>query len=140
MIIRYASLAAVVSAAMLLSACSSTPEVVPSSGPRAATSAEQVRIYEKEPKRYEKLGQVTVSRNEGVSWSDRGDATAGFDLLKKKAAALGANGLLLKVDDPKDNKRRVLAGYHDEFYQVPVSDTEPPQGMAQAIYDLSEEK
>ena len=136
--VRYTSLA-VLTAALLLSACSSKPEVVPSSGPRAPTSADQVKILQKEPKRYEKLGMVTVSRDEGASWSDKGDATAGFDILKRKAAALGANGLLLKVDAPHDPKRMILAGYHDEWYQISVTTGTPPQGMAQAIFVLPEE-
>jgi hypothetical protein len=135
--VRYTSLA-VLAAALLLSACSSKPEVVPSSGPRSPTSADQVKILQKEPKRYEKLGMVTVSRDEGASWSDKGDATVGFDILKRKAAALGANGLLLKADAQHDQHRMILAGYHDEWYQVPVTTDTPPKGMAQAIHVLSE--
>jgi len=76
---RYTRLA-ILSAALLLSACASKPEVVPSSGPRAPTLPDQVQIYQKEPQRYEKLGAVSVSRNEGASWDDRGDATAGYDV------------------------------------------------------------
>jgi hypothetical protein len=134
---RYTRLA-ILSAALLLSACASKPEVVPSSGPRPPTSPDQVQIYQKEPKRYEKLGAVSVSRNEGASWDDRGDATAGFDILKRKAAALGANGLLLIAADEAANSKRITAGYHGNYYEIPVSRTTPPYGLAQAIYVLSE--
>src|SRR5215213_1173890 len=121
-------------AALLLAGCSSQPEIVPTSGPRPPTSAEQVQIYQKEPKRYERLGALSVSRDEGASWDERGDATAGFDILKRKAAALGANGLLLMSADPAANNKRITAGYHGEYFQIPVTRTSPPQGMAQAIY------
>ena len=42
-----------------------------------------------------KLGGISVSRDEGATWDDKGDATVGIDLLKKKAAALGANVLYI---------------------------------------------
>jgi hypothetical protein len=133
--VRFTPLA-VLSAVLLLSACQSKPEVVPSSGPRPPTSADQVHIFQEAPKRYEKLGGVSVSRDEGATWDDKGDATVGIDLLKRKAAALGANGLLLIPERGKDENRRILAGYRGEYYQVPVSTGTPPHGMAQAIYVL----
>src|SRR5688500_17430619 len=126
------------SVALLLSACASKPEVVPSSGPRIATSAGQVKFYQTEPRKYEKLGNVTVSRDEGATWDHRGDATAGFDILKKKAAALGANGLLLKADEDIDEHQQILAGYHGDYYQISVSNAQPRHAMAQAIYVLEE--
>src|SRR5687768_16022525 len=106
-------------AAFVVSACSSSPEVVPSSGPRSATSPEQVEIYTKAPDKYEVLGNVTVTGAEGAKWDERGDATEGFEALKRKAAARGANGLLLKVGEG-DYDQLVLAGYKGEYYQVPV--------------------
>jgi len=129
----------VVLGAMFLSACA-TSEIVPVSGPRAAMPVEQVKFYQHPPKRYEILGPVTVSREEGATWDERGDATAGFDILRKKAAALGANGLLLQTDKGDDYKK-VLAGYHGEYYQVPVSGsgTSSPKALARAIYVIDEE-
>lgn len=127
--------------ALLLAAavvgCQSKPEVVPSSGPRAPTSSANVKIYEKAPKKYELLGTVTVSRAEGAKWDQRGEANAAFDNAKGKAAALGANGLL--VDAPAgEMDARATAGYHGKFYQVPIKGR-PPVGMFQAIY-VHEEK
>ena len=124
-------------AAVLLSACSSS-EVVPSSGPRSPALAEQVKIYQKAPKRYENLGVVSVTRAEGATWDERGDATAGFDILKRKAAALGANGLLLTVPEGGEEKR-ATAGYYGTYYQVPVKGPRGSvEGLAQAIYVLEE--
>ena len=124
-------------AAVLLSACTSS-EVVPSSGPRSPTIAEQVKIYQKAPKRYENLGVVSVTRAEGATWDERGDATVGFDILKRKAAALGANGLLLTVPEGGEEKR-ATAGYHGTYYQVPVKGPRGSvEGLAQAIFVLEE--
>ena len=100
-----------------LGGCASKPEIVPSSGPRTPTSASQVKIYEKQPKKYEMLGTVTVTREEGAKWDEKGDANAAFDTAKSKAAALGANGLLLaaavrRVRVPRHRRlpRQVLPG------------------------------
>ena len=125
-------------AALFFSACSSQPEVVPSAGPRSPTSANQVKIYQKAPKKFENLGVVSVSRAEGATWDERGDAIAGFDILKRKAAALGANGLLLTVPEGGEEKR-ATAGYYGTFYQVPVKGPRGSvEGLAQAIYVLEE--
>ena len=145
--------------AVIVSGCSSGPEILPSSGPHPATSPDQVKLFQKAPKQYEQLGMVSVSADEGARWDERGDATVGFDILKRKAAALGANGLLLAHDDSgtagagaggtsgtggsrgtgstgdsADGARRlILAGYHGEYYQIPVADN-PKRGFAQAIF------
>ena len=123
---------AAILAAFVCSACTSSPEVVPSSGPRTATSPEQVEIYTKAPDKYEELGPVTVTGAEGAKWDERGDATAGFDALKRKAADRGANGLLLKLKEG-EYEQLVLAGYKGEYYPVPVKG-KPPTAVAQAIY------
>jgi hypothetical protein len=119
--------------------CASGPEIVPSKGPRPASSAAQVKIYEKAPAKYEMLGTVTTSRAEGAMWDERGNADAGFDSMLSKAAALGANGLLLKADEGQYD-RRVTAGYHGKFYQVPVRGKPGASSIAtaQAIYMLKE--
>ena len=120
--------------ATIVTGCAS--EVVPSSGPRAPTSASAVAIYQKEPQRYELLGPVEVPVGGEVRWDSRGEAVAGFDRLKAQAAAMGANGILLMGDDP--NMTRVLAGYKGTFYQVPVRYGKPDAAVAKAIYVLKE--
>jgi hypothetical protein len=114
--------------------CSTKPQVLPSSGRRNPAPPDSVTIYQKQPKKYELLGEVTASREEGARWDDQGNANAGFDTLKQKAALLGANGLLL---DPEviPHERRAQSGYHDHFYRVGVRGT-PGNATAvgQAIY------
>lgn len=119
--------------------CSSDSRIVPSKGSRPATSAAQVRIYERPPAKYELLGAVTASRSEGARWDERGNADAGFDSMIAKAASLGANGLLLKADEGQYD-RRVAAGYHGKFYQVPVRGKPGASSVVttQAIYVLEE--
>jgi hypothetical protein len=116
--------------------CASEPKVVPSQGPRQPTTAEQVKIYEKAPQKYEMLGKVTVNRAEGAKWDNKAEANAAFDNARKKAAALGANGLLVHAE-PGEFNARVNAGYHGTYYQVPVQGN-PPVGLFQAIYVLEE--
>ena len=128
---RIAGLAAVLS--FCLAGCGGGPKVVPSTGPRPATSAQSVAIYEKPPHRYERLGEVSVPVGGDVKWDASANADAGFDRLKEKAALLGANGLLLHVDS-SGRDGSVLAGYHGKFYEVSYLNTVPRTVIAQAIY------
>lgn len=120
--------------ATIVTGCAS--EVVPSSGPRAATDPATVRIYQKEPHRYEIMGNVEVPVGGDVRWDERGEAVAGFERLKAQAAARGANGILLVGDNPQ--MTRVLAGYKGTFYKVPVRYGKPDVAVAKAIYVLEE--
>jgi hypothetical protein len=120
--------------AMMVAGCSS--EVVPSKGARAPTDPAQVAIYQKEPHRYELLGNVEVPVGGEVRWDERGEAVAGFDRLKSQAAARGANGILLVGDNPQ--MTRVLAGYKGTFYKVPVRYGKPDVAVAKAIYVLDQ--
>src|SRR5215210_2048468 len=81
--------------------CAAKPEIVPSAGPRPPTQAEQVKIYQKQPLRYEKLGVVSLTVPGDAKWDEGGNFDAAFDNLKAQAAARGANGLLPVVDDGK---------------------------------------
>jgi hypothetical protein len=121
--------------AMLLAwaaACGCGSQVVPSSGPRAPTTAADVKIYAKAPAKYEDLGRVEVPVGGDVRWDQRGEATAGFERLKAGAAAVGGNGILL--EDPSGDNLKVLAGYHGTYYQVPVRQGTPNVAVAHAIY------
>jgi hypothetical protein len=114
--------------------CASS-EVVPSTGPRPPTDPASVAIYQKEPKKYERLGEITQVITPDMKWDERGDSTAGFDKLKALAAQKGGNGLLLKLPEGS-YAYLVLAGYKGNYYQVPVKAGEPKTVMAEAIYVL----
>ena len=117
--------------------CASKSKVAPSTGPRTPTTADQVKIYEKAPKKYEVLGAVTVAPSATVRWDERGNADAGFEQLKAQAATRGANGLLLQAESGSDPDGFITAGYKGTYYQVPVRDN-PKSAMAQAIWVLKE--
>jgi len=119
-------------AAFIGGGCAS-PKVVPATK-HDPTTPTNVQIYQKAPaKDYEILGTVTLQASDQYKWDDRGNADAAYDELKRQAAALGANGLLL--DAPKDaTDARVTAGYHGEFYQIPVKLPRPVTAIATAIF------
>ena len=120
--------------AWLLSGCA-TNNAVPSSGPRQPTTPDQVVIYPKQPdSKYEVLGTVTVPVGGDVRWDDRGESAAGFDLLKAHAATLGANGLLLELDEASYDLIATV-GYRGTFYAVPIK-RDPKRAVATAIYVL----
>ena len=129
----------ILTAMIFLGGCES--EVLPNSGNHPPLQPDQVKLYQKQPKKYEELGMIEVPTTTEMRWDQRGDSTAGFDALKAKAAAMGANGVLLmrKSGEGKsdDEGAMVTAGYKGEFYQVPLR-TNPPTAVAQAIYVLKE--
>jgi hypothetical protein len=129
-------LIAPVTAMLLLIGGCKSHEVVPSSGTRAPTRPEDVKIYPKYPEKYERLGVVSIPVTPEVRFDERGDANLGFDRLKAAAAARGANGLLLVLDGG-GNDALATVGYHGKFYQVPIK-SKPRTAMAEAIFVLEE--
>jgi hypothetical protein len=125
--------ALLLSVALILGIGCASPQPMPASGSHPAVDPSQVVIYQKQPnKKYEILGTVLVQVGGDVRWDNRGDANAGFELLKSKAAANGANGIILQSDDPA--AVIVVAGYKGTYYNVPVKPGTPSIAMAQAIY------
>ena len=113
--------------------CSSEPTILPTQQ-HVATTPDKVKILGKRPKKYEQLGTVTVEITRELAWDDRGDANKAFDALKQKAAALGANALVLWAE-PGAHDIMATAGYHGEFYQVPIRRQLPTRtAVAQAVY------
>src|SRR4051812_8338862 len=67
--------------------------------PRAPLTPDRVTFYRTPPAKFDKVGTINVPVTPELHWDERGDATAGFRILKSKAAAMGANGVLLKIPD-----------------------------------------
>jgi len=111
------------------------PTVEPPSEPRSPTSPGQVEVFQKQPSKYQLLGTVEVPIAGAIRMDERGDATAGYQELKKRAADMGANGILL---DPKvvQSQGVVTCADNGTFYQVPV-DYKPKVARAQAIWVYS---
>jgi hypothetical protein len=113
-----------------------SPEVLPPSGTHAPITAEKVKIYQKQPSKYELLGTIEVPVTPEMKWDEKGDSTPGFLALKAKAAALGANGMLLMAD-AKLYDVMVGAGFNDTYYLVPLR-RDPRTAVAQAIFVIKE--
>jgi hypothetical protein len=129
------SIVAMSLALFVLAGCASH-EVVPSSGPRAATTPAQVKIYQDFPKKYEELKVINLTITPEMKLDERASADAAFEALKAQAAAAGANGILLKVDAGTYDFL-VTAGCKGTFYQVPARRS-PKTAVVKAIFVLDE--
>jgi hypothetical protein len=79
-----------------------------------------VVIYKDAPaKEFKDLGPVTLPTGGEVTWGDKGDSTRGFQILKEKVAAMGGNGILLKIDE-SEYDMTVLAADKGTYYTVPL--------------------
>ncbi len=119
---------------IMIAGCS--PEVLPPSGAHPPLLAENVKIYESQPSKYELLGTIEVPVTPEMKWDEKGDSTPGFKALLAKAAALGANGLLLRAD-ANQHDVMVGVGFNDKYYQVPLR-LQPKTAVAEAIFVLRE--
>lgn len=62
---------------------------------RPAISVDQVKVYTKKPSEYEEIAIIDSSSANSLAFSEQGKMDAALESLKKEAAALGANGVLL---------------------------------------------
>lgn len=115
---------------LVLPGCSGST-VMPTTA-HAPTNPATVNLYQKPPTRYEILGTLMLPVTPEMKWDESGNSTAGFDALKAKAAATGANGVLLVAPAGMADGAAVV-GYRDEHYQVPMK-SQPRTAIAQAIF------
>lgn len=78
---------------LIISSCASGTALVTGTQ-HPETSPESVVIYTEPPVNYEVIGIVTVSSDSG--WTDQGRLDYALTELKKQAAKIGANGILLE--------------------------------------------
>ncbi len=116
--------------ALVLAGCA---EQIKPATKHAPTSPDQVKLYRKAPAQYEELGLIRVPVGGDVKWDKQGNANAGFAQFRQKAAAMGANGVLLLVP-PGVSDAQVTAGDSGTFYAVPMKMGEPREAVAQAIF------
>lgn len=84
---------------------------------RPGTHAEDVKLYLEEPKQYKVIGLVEASSDAG--WTEQGSQDYAVGELKKQAAKLGANGVLL-VSTGEDTST-IIGGYGTgTIWAVPV--------------------
>jgi uncharacterized protein YbjQ (UPF0145 family) len=96
---KVSSLAVLSMFALFLTACASGSAIVTGNA-RPAIDPASVKIYLKEPqKSYEVIGLVQASSDAG--WTEQGSQNYAVAELKKQAAKLGANGVLLTATGEK---------------------------------------
>jgi len=79
-------------AGLLLAGCATGSNIVTGTT-RPSTSPMAIKIYTEPPADYEVIGQVTAGSSSG--WTSQGSMDYAVAELKKQAARLGANGVLL---------------------------------------------
>jgi len=123
------------SALLLWIAAGCGPTVLQPTAPRPPTDALRVRLYQKEPDKYEDLGLVEVPGD--LIREDKSAADRIGDQLKANAAARGANGLLLRM--PKDmGLYGVGAFYYEKYYVFPFRLKPTKAVLGTAIYVVKE--
>ena len=102
---------------LALGACASGSAIV-TGNTRPPVALEQVKIYLEPPADFEVIGLVSASSDAG--WTEQGSVDYAIEELKKQAAKLGANGVLLVSSGEKTTT--VVGGYGTGYvYAVPVT-------------------
>lgn len=83
--------------ALLLTACASPTTTSVIGTKRAAIAPEQVTVYLQEPENYEAIAFITATSDASFSIGDEAKMEAVLRRLKEAAAAVGANGVLLRT-------------------------------------------
>ncbi len=84
---------------------------------RAPTDSTLVKLYLEPPSDYEVIGVVNTSGN---GWTEQESQDLAIAELKKQAAKLGANGVLLVASGEKTST--AVGGYNaGYFYAIPVT-------------------
>lgn len=81
--------------AVFLAACANTSHVI-TGKPRAAIDPAQVTLYNAAPAKYEEIAVIDASSQMSFAFGDQNKMNAVIARLKKEAASLGANGVLLQ--------------------------------------------
>lgn len=112
-------------AALAIGACASGSVIV-TGKPRAPIAPEKVKIYLEPPAAFEVIGLVNASSDAG--WTEQGSLDYAVEELKKQAAKLGANGVLLVSSGEKTTT--IIGGQGTGYvYAVPVT-SKTVQGRA----------
>jgi len=78
-----------------LAGCATTSRVI-TGKPRAPIDPSQVTLYSSAPPNYEEIAIIDASSRSSFAFGDQKKMNAVIERLKKEAASLGANGVLLQ--------------------------------------------
>lgn len=114
---RIARLMLAPAVATMVIACASGSAIVTGTV-RPPIAPELVRLYLEPPPKHEVIALVSASSDAG--WTEQGSVDYAIEELKKQAARLGANGVLLGATG--DKTTTVMGGYGTGYmYAVPVT-------------------
>jgi hypothetical protein len=103
-------------AVLAIGGCASGSAIV-TGNTRDPVALERVKLYLESPVAFEVIGLVSASSDAG--WTEQGSVDYAIEELKKQAAKLGANGVLLVSSG--DRTTTVIGGYGTAYvYAVPV--------------------
>jgi len=104
--------------ALLISAACASGSAIVTGTKRPAVAPESVTLYLEPPTAYEVIGLVSASSDAG--WTEQGAMNYAIAELKKQAARLGANGVLIVSSG--ETTSTVVVGQGTAFvYGVPVT-------------------
>lgn len=103
---------------MLLIAACATGSAIVTGNTRTPVAPEQVKIYLELPPAFEVIGLVNASSDAG--WTEQGSLDYAIEELKKQAAKLGANRVLLVSSGEKTST--IVGGQGTGYvYAIPVT-------------------
>lgn len=104
-------------AVLAIAACATGSAIV-TGNTSAPVAPEQVRIYLEPPAAFEVIGLVNASSDAG--WTEQGSLDYAIEELKKQAAKVGANGVLLVSSGEKTST--IVGGQGTGYvYAIPVT-------------------
>jgi hypothetical protein len=104
---------------LAITACATaTGSAIVTGDARTPVAPEQVRIYLEPPTGFEVIGLVNASSDAG--WTEQGSLDFAIEELKKQAAKLGANGVLL-VSSGETTSTIVGTMGKGNVYAIPVT-------------------
>jgi hypothetical protein len=89
------SLKTATACALLLTGCSTSSHVLLGT-PRPPIAPESVRVYVQPPPKYEQIATINASSQGSLALTSQQNMDKAIERMKKEAAALGANGILLQ--------------------------------------------
>ena len=111
--------------ALILYACASGSAIV-TGMTRPPIDPSQVKLYLEAPTNYEVIGIVKASSDSG--WSEQGSQDYAIDEIKKQAAKLGANGVILATTGEKTTT--AIGGYSSGVFFAGSSTAQTISGKA----------
>jgi hypothetical protein len=112
-------------ALLLLAACATGSAIVTGTT-RTPVPREQVRVYLEPPAAFETIGLVTAASDAGLT--EQGSLDYAIEELKRQAAKLGANGVLLVSSG--DRTSTIVGGQGTRFAYTTTVSAKTVQGRA----------